>query len=310
MKPCTTDDLRTLLEWQDGPPPALGTQDEPEGLDDLFACEMKPARSAPTFIEIICRREVVRYAGSPGLPNITCHAPLTLPMDFPAVVELVAQRDAARQEVRDEWVRRQTIERDRDTARAERDAAIARAEAAESACAAIRIAALEVAAESERVKTLGYDPRWLVGKRIPALMATLAPDAGRAVHEELVGLRTLMASRIEEIQALHAKVAELEGRRYEGCTRCAGEGCYEGADEDGDPEKIGPCPDCAGSGALLREAGNTKESLDRIMDVPNLTQPQRCTHTRRSLRPDSHGNPATTCLDCGEDLSQPPPHAG
>jgi hypothetical protein len=66
-----------------------------------------------------------------------------------------------------------------------------------------------------------------------------------------------------------------------------------------------PCPGCgqpAGSkcarpvniAATTIEQAPPEDLLDRI------TPEEGCRHTRRSLRPDPHGNPETTCLDCGE----------
>lgn len=43
------------------------------------------------------------------------------------------------------------------------------------------------------------------------------------------------------------------------------------------------------------EAPPPDDLLDRIT-------PGGCRHTRRSLRPDPHGNPETTCTDCGDAI--------
>ena len=47
--------------------------------------------------------------------------------------------------------------------------------------------------------------------------------------------------------------------------------------------------------ATTIEAPPPDDLLDRIT-------PGGCRHTRRSLRPDPHGNPETTCIDCGDAI--------
>lgn len=56
-----------------------------------------------------------------------------------------------------------------------------------------------------------------------------------------------------------------------------------------------PCPGCG------QTAG--AKCVRPVKIVPNPDPaPPGCRHTRRDLRLD-HGNPKTTCIDCGEDLS-------
>lgn len=56
-----------------------------------------------------------------------------------------------------------------------------------------------------------------------------------------------------------------------------------------------PCPGC-GQAAGVRCARPVK-----IVPNPDPA-PAGCRHTRRSLRPDPHGNPTTTCIDCGDEI--------
>lgn len=72
-----------------------------------------------------------------------------------------------------------------------------------------------------------------------------------------------------------------------------------------DRERTGeyPCPGCGAaagapcsrSTAVTLDAPPPEDLLDRI------TPGSLCRHTRRSLRPDPHGNPVTTCIDCGDE---------
>lgn len=48
--------------------------------------------------------------------------------------------------------------------------------------------------------------------------------------------------------------------------------------------------------ATTIEAPPPDDLLDRI------TPDGGCRHTRRNLRPDPHGNPVTTCIDCGDEI--------
>ncbi len=67
----------------------------------------------------------------------------------------------------------------------EADAAELRAEEAEAGAAAMREAAQDVIDEAARVAGLGYDTRWLLTKRVPALKTALANPAGRTILERL-----------------------------------------------------------------------------------------------------------------------------
>lgn len=59
-----------------------------------------------------------------------------------------------------------------------------------------------------------------------------------------------------------------------------------------------------GAGGVLAAlvAGQAASAATTIEQAPpdDLLDQTRCPHRRVSLRPDAHGNPETTCLDCGE----------
>lgn len=74
-----------------------------------------------------------------------------------------------------------------------------------------------------------------------------------------------------------------------------------------DRERTGeyPCPGC-GQPAGAKCARPVKIAATTIEQAPpedlldRITPEGACRHRRVSLRPDPHGNPETTCLDCGE----------
>lgn len=55
----------------------------------------------------------------------------------------------------------------------------------------------------------------------------------------------------------------------------------------------------AGHAATLERAASVTTTIEQAPPDDLLDQ-TRCPHRRVSLRPDAHGNPETTCLDCGE----------
>lgn len=64
-----------------------------------------------------------------------------------------------------------------------------------------------------------------------------------------------------------------------------------------EPAQHGPdCPAwCPERAAVTIEAAPPEDLLDRIT-------PGGCRHTRRNLRPNPHGVPVTTCIDCGDEI--------
>ena len=101
---------------------------------------------------------------------------------------------------------------------------------------------------------------------------------------------------VEERDALKVRVGELERRPgpLEHATRMA---AMQGK--------------TLGAGGVLAAliAGQPRPEAATIEQAPpedlldRITPEGGCRHTRRSLRPDPHGNPVTTCIDCGDDLS-------
>lgn len=101
---------------------------------------------------------------------------------------------------------------------------------------------------------------------------------------------------VEERDALKARVGEMERRPgpLEHATRMA---AMQGK--------------TLGAGGVLAAliAGQPRPEATTIEQAPpedlldRITPEGGCRHTRRSLRPDPHGNPVATCIDCGDDLS-------
>ena len=101
---------------------------------------------------------------------------------------------------------------------------------------------------------------------------------------------------VEERRALKARVAELE-RRPGPVEHAARMAAVQGK--------------TLGAGGVLAAliAGQAKDAATTIEQAPpddlldRITPEGACRHRRVSLRPDHHGNPETTCLDCGESTN-------
>lgn len=93
-----------------------------------------------------------------------------------------------------------------------------------------------------------------------------------------------LAAEHKTLKADMARVVELERKRHP-LFRVTAEGFTP---VSCDRERTGEWP-CPGCGAAARRPCTT-------------TPAGGCRHTRRSLRPDLHGNPVTTCIDCGDEI--------
>lgn len=99
-----------------------------------------------------------------------------------------------------------------------------------------------------------------------------------------------MVEIVAERKALKARVLELEARPNS-LTVAKRMAAAEGKTLSGAGVVLAVL-----AGATTIEAAPPEDLLDRI------TPGSPCRHTRRSLRPDPHGNPVTTCIDCGDEL--------
>lgn len=105
-----------------------------------------------------------------------------------------------------------------------------------------------------------------------------------------------------ELDALKATVASIEAAAEEirrgapatALLRRSPDRCTCSYDDSEEMTRHAPlCPHA--HAAVTIEAPPPEGLLDRI------TPDRACRHTRRSLRPDPHGNPVTTCIDCGDE---------
>lgn len=137
----------------------------------------------------------------------------------------------------------------------EADAAERRSVDADAGAAALREAAQDVIDEAARVTGLGYDTRWLLTKRVPALKSALTNPAGRAIIERI---ERAEAERDKAVADLKSAYPRLVDERDAACAKAdAAELERDALRAERSALRAVVCIGCGGTGSKRPNVGST-----------------------------------------------------